>query len=119
MSGSPAPEDIAARTEARAAPCRDCHSPRFVATWFATGDRMVEIGRMKVREATQAAALRDDPETRILLQRMRDEHLRNVRLGVGHQSPDEQWWHGHPAMDGDLLRIKSLAGSHLRQSEAP
>ncbi|MBF0140426.1 MAG: hypothetical protein HQL74_09110 [Magnetococcales bacterium] len=119
MSGSPAPEDIAARTEARAAPCRDCHSPRFVATWFATGDRMVEIGRMKVREATQAAALRDDPETRILLHRMRDEHLRNVRLGVGHQSPDEQWWHGHPAMDGDLLRIKSLVGRHLRQSEAP
>lgn len=111
-----APDD-AARAEARATPCRDCHSPRFVETWFITGDRMVEIGRMKVREATQAAAQLDDQASRDILHRMTNDHLRNVRLGIGHQSPDEQWWHGHPALDGDLLRIKSLAGDHLRQSQ--
>ncbi|MBF0177667.1 MAG: hypothetical protein HQL63_12590 [Magnetococcales bacterium] len=106
---TPAPEDND-RAEARAAPCRDCHSPRFVATWFTTGDRMVELGRMKVREATAAAANQDNPEVREMLHRMTDDHLRNVRLGVGHQSPDDQWWHGHPALDGDLLRIKSTLG---------
>ncbi|MBF0283752.1 MAG: hypothetical protein HQL51_04765 [Magnetococcales bacterium] len=102
----PAPDDDA-RAESRAAPCRDCHSPRFVGTWFATGDRMVEIGRMKVREATAAVGDREAPELRAMLQRMGDGPLRNVRLGVGHQSPDHQWWHGHPALDGDLLRLKS------------
>lgn len=101
--------DDATRIEARAVPCRDCHSPRFVETWFTTGDRMVAIGRMKVREAAQTAAKRDNQESRDILHRMIDDHLRNVRLGVGHQSPDDQWWHGHPALDGDLLRIKSLA----------
>ncbi|MBF0295238.1 MAG: hypothetical protein HQL96_08605 [Magnetococcales bacterium] len=89
-------------------PCRDCHSPRFVETWFASGDQMVAIGDMKLREAEAVAAGSNDPEMRDLLHRMRDVHLRNVRLGVGHASPDDQWWHGHPALDGDLLRIKSL-----------
>ncbi|MBF0109611.1 MAG: hypothetical protein HQL76_10585 [Magnetococcales bacterium] len=105
--------NAAIRAEARATPCQDCHSPRFVATWFTTGDRMVAIGRMKVREAMQVATNLDDPESKAILQRMIDDHLQNVRLGVGHQSPDDQWWHGHPALDGDLLRIKSLAGDHL------
>jgi hypothetical protein len=42
-------------------------------------------------------------------------HARNVRLGVGHQSPDYQWWHGQPALDGDLLRIKGLIAEHERR----
>jgi hypothetical protein len=29
-----------------------------------------------------------------------------VRLGAGHQSPDYQWWHGQPALDGDLIRLR-------------
>jgi hypothetical protein len=118
MGHALAPDD-AARAEARAAPCRDCHSPRFVETWFVTGDRMVEIGRMKVREATQAAEQLDDQESRDILHRMTNDHLRNVRLGVGHQSPDEQWWHGHPALDGDLLRIKSILNDPQRRTVEP
>ncbi|GAB0058117.1 hypothetical protein SIID45300_02461 [Candidatus Magnetaquicoccaceae bacterium FCR-1] len=105
--------DLAARIEARAAPCRDCHSPRFVETWFSTGDRMVEIGRMKVREAEALLTRHEDAEAEKILARMKGVHLSNVRLGVGHASPDDQWWHGHPALDGDLLRIKSRVGEIL------
>ncbi len=36
------------------------------------------------------------------------QHLNNVYLGVVHQSPDYQWWHGQPALDGDLIKIKGL-----------
>lgn len=114
--------DSASRSEARAAPCRDCHSPRFVETWFSSGDRMVEIGRMKVREAMDAVSRLDGQDadsaqkTRTIQQRMVNDHLGNVRLGVGHQSPDDQWWHGHPALDGDLLRIKSFLSDSLRKN---
>jgi len=48
-----------------------------------------------------------------IMKKMR-QHLRNVYLGAAHQSPDYQWWHGQPALDGDLLRIKSLIGELLR-----
>lgn len=106
-------ESLAVRAEARAAPCRDCHSPRFVETWFSTGDKMVEIGRMKVREAEALLTRHEDAEAGKILARMKGAHLSNVRLGVGHASPDDQWWHGHPALDGDLLRIKSLAGERM------
>jgi hypothetical protein len=30
------------------------------------------------------------------------------------QSPDYQWWHGQPALDGDLLRIKGAVGELYR-----
>jgi len=44
-------------------------------------------------------------------------HLKNVRLGVGHQSPDYQWWHGQPALDGDLIRIRDrIAESRRRRA---
>ncbi|MBF0137672.1 MAG: hypothetical protein HQL65_15665 [Magnetococcales bacterium] len=115
---SPIP-DATARDESRAAPCLDCHAPRFVETWFTTGARMLEIGRMKVREATEVVARLDHQAARDTLHRMTHDHLRNVRLGVGHQSPDDQWWHGHPALDGDLLRLKSSLSDKLRQSTGP
>jgi hypothetical protein len=102
----------AKHAEARTFPCLDCHSPRFVETWFASGDRMVEIGRMKVCEAEEVlhkiTATEATQRARTLYTRMTESHLSNVRLGVGHQSPDDQWWHGQPALDGDLLRIKSI-----------
>ncbi|MBF0183167.1 MAG: hypothetical protein HQM06_02095 [Magnetococcales bacterium] len=107
-------EPTANQAERREEPCRDCHSPRLVTTWFQSGDRMVEIGRMKLREGAEVVARIATsepaamPQARALWQQMRDQHLANVRLGVGHQSPDDQWWHGHPALDGDLLRLKSL-----------
>jgi hypothetical protein len=91
-----------------------------VETLRANGERMIEIGNMKQREALQlltraraqfpAAALAEmETHYQHLLQ-----HLRNLRLGVAHQSPDYQWWHGHPALDGDLLRLKGAYDELLR-----
>ena len=42
-------------------------------------------------------------------------HFNNVYLGVGHQSPDYQWWHGQPALDGDLINIKSMISDLQRR----
>ena len=111
-------ETIERRSEA----CRDCHSPRFTATWFASGERMIAIGRMKAREGKAVLewidAL-DDPDASrqaaTLWNDMVKHHLRNVRLGVFHQSPDHQWWHGQPALDGDLLRLKGILGNIQRR----
>lgn len=105
--------------------CGDCHAPRYVAEQLATGTRMLGIARMKLREARGVVERHADgltgPEreevARLLLGM--DRHARNVRIGVGHQSPDYQWWHGHPALDGDLLRIKGIIGEHERRRAIP
>ena len=100
--------------------CGHCHSPRYVATLRANGARMIEVGNMKQREALQlltrarvefppAALAEMEAHYASLL-----KHLRNLRLGVAHQSPDYQWWHGHPALDGDLLRLKGAYDDLLR-----
>ncbi len=65
-----------------------------------------KINRLVDTEATR--------RSQKLLKNMVGKHLRNVRLGVFHQSPDHQWWHGQPALDGDLLRIKGYYGRLLR-----
>ncbi len=95
--------------------CQDCHAPRYVTTLLDNGERMLDIGRMKVREAAamidkargryQPAAL-EDAEKQFL--EMKAQHLKNVYLGIAHQSPDYQWWHGQPALDGDLIRIRGV-----------
>lgn len=59
---------------------------------------MLENARGRYPEAELAEAVR-------LLVRMQ-AHVVNASLGVGHQSSDYQCWHGQPALDGDLLRIK-------------
>lgn len=98
--------------EGMAQTCNHCHSPRYVETLQANGKRMVAIGELKQREAQQLlarAGSEHPPEALAVLEsRYRDmeRHLRNLRLGVAHQSPDYQWWHGHPALDGDLLHLK-------------
>jgi hypothetical protein len=81
---------------------------------------MLDIARMKWREgdallcdAADMYSSADLIEASRLLSQMQ-AHVTNVRLGVAHQSPDYQWWHGHPALDGDLLRIKGEL-SHLRR----
>ena len=100
--------------------CQECHAPRYIARLFDNGNAMLEIGRKKVREAEalvrQAAPElgSEDDAVRKQLQRMR-QHLQNVRLGVGHQSPDYQWWHGQPALDGDLLRIRGMIDEFRRK----
>ena len=105
----------------RQVPCLDCHSPRFVTTWFASGNGMVAVARMKVREAEAIVenAKRDFKESVGELsdhyERMGGTHLKNIWIGVHHQSPDYQWWYGQPALDGDLLRIKGAYGDLLRQ----
>ena len=106
----------------RLSPCYDCHSPRFASTWFTSGERMIAVGRMKAREGVKVMASiqrlgqrKETEKAGTILTSMVDEHLRNVRLGVFHQSPDHQWWHGHPALDGDLLRLKGVLGDLLRR----
>ena len=105
--------------------CGKCHSPRYLDTLAANGQRMLAVGEMKQREALAllTQARRQFPAER--LKAMEDpyhhlqKHLRNIRLGVGHQSPDHQWWHGHPALDGDLLRIKGAYDDLMRPSKQP
>lgn len=101
--------------------CGRCHSPRYVETLRANGARMVEVGNMKQREAlallTQARTRFPAAELGAMEGHYRHllEHLRNLRLGVAHQSPDHQWWHGHPALDGDLLRLKGAYDDLVRR----
>ena len=96
--------------------CQDCHSPRYITQLFSNGEAMLEIARKKVREANalieQANNTFTDTEMGPAKKQFKkmQRHLRNVYLGVGHQSPDYQWWHGQPALDGDLLRIKDSIG---------
>lgn len=101
--------------------CQNCHSPRYVTRLFDNGEKMLELGRKKVREASRlleaAEGQHSDTELaagRAGLEKMQ-RHLKNVYLGIGHQSPDYQWWHGHPALDGDLLRIKGQLGELARR----
>ncbi|HHJ17147.1 MAG TPA: hypothetical protein ENJ80_10665 [Gammaproteobacteria bacterium] len=110
--------------ETMRAVCRECHSPRYINSLFSNGERMLSVARMKMREADalleQAGAEFSADElisARVQMEHMQ-QHLKNVLLGIGHQSPDYQWWHGQPALDGDLLRIKAaLAESRRRHSD--
>ena len=97
--------------------CQECHSPRYITRLFDNGERMLDIGRMKVQEAARVLEQAESAFTAAQLAaarehfvRMQSLHLKNIYLGIGHQSPDYQWWHGQPALDGDLLRIKGAVG---------
>jgi hypothetical protein len=128
---APAPRhyaDAAQRESARrqaVAGCGACHSPRFVSEQLAAAQRGLAIGEMKRREAEAivASARRELPVTELprfeaLLANLRNEHLRDLRLGLGHQSPDYQWWLGQAALDGDLLRLKGALGEARRAAAA-
>ncbi|HEX9625886.1 MAG TPA: multiheme c-type cytochrome [Acidiferrobacterales bacterium] len=111
-------EPVATRWQAI---CGECHAPRYVAEQAGVGERMVGIARMKLREARavvaryrEALSAEDRRGLDGLFNGMQS-HGRNVRLGVGHQSPDYQWWHGQPALDGDLLRVKGAVAGHERR----
>jgi len=112
MSGKADNPEIEKVQDATRAVCQDCHSPRYITRLFDNGEAMLEIGRKKVREAKavieQAALSFNDKQLKLAKEQFEkmQHHLRNVQLGIGHQSPDYQWWHGQPALDGDLLRIK-------------
>ncbi len=95
--------------------CSGCHSPRYVRELLANGERQLEIADLKVVEGEKMIATVVDDQN-YTLQALRQNlirHRNNVLYGVGHQSPDYQWWHGQPALDGDLVRIRdSLLQSH-------
>ncbi len=124
---APAPRHYArktSRTEAReqaTAGCGACHSPRYVAEQVAAAQRGLALGEMKRREAEAlvAEARKEMIATELariekLLATLKDEHLRDLRLGLAHQSPDYQWWLGQAALDGSLLRIKGALGEARR-----
>ena len=128
---APAPQHYPrknSRQEAReqaTAGCGACHSPRYVAEQLAGAQRGLAIGEMKRREAealvelarkeTSAAEL---AQIEALLATLRNENLRELRLGLAHQSPDYQWWLGQAALDGSLLRIKGALGEARRSRVA-
>lgn len=93
--------------------CQHCHGPRFIRELEVNGLQMYELGEMKYREAKTVVQMAQDEfpgeqseRIMILLEVMKKETLKALSLGVAHQSPDYQWWHGHPALDDKLLRIK-------------
>jgi len=128
---APAPQHYAkktSRTEAReqaTAGCGTCHSPRYVAEQLAAAQRGLTIGEMKRREAEALVevARKELTATELaqiekLFATLRDDNLRELRLGLAHQSPDYQWWLGQAALDGSLLRIKGALGEARRSAAA-
>jgi hypothetical protein len=104
--------------------CQECHAPRYITNLLANGENMLEIARKKIREGVKlidkASVTFSENElepARQILTTMQ-QHLTNVYLGAAHQSPDYQWWHGQPALDGDLLRIKGVISELHRNKTA-
>ncbi|MDP7549222.1 MAG: multiheme c-type cytochrome [Alphaproteobacteria bacterium] len=106
--------------------CIDCHSPRYIDTLIAAGERGLDIGLMKMREAEDAVAawqrggkLTDEEVSELyaMLRGMREGALADLRRGTVHQSPDFQWWFGQAALDGALLRIKARLSRIDRQKQ--
>ncbi len=97
--------------------CAECHSPRYVRELFDNGKRQISIADLKVTEG-EALIFAAAERTIDRLSTLREsliQHRTNVLLGVGHQSPDYQWWHGQPAMDGDLIRIRDAISESYRR----
>ena len=107
--------------EAATESCRACHSPRYVTEQLAAAQRGLAIAEMKRREAEALVAAarkelsgEDLAHIEKLFATLRDKNLRELRFGLGHQSPDYQWWLGQVALDGSLLRIKGALGEARR-----
>ena len=100
--------------------CSGCHSPRYVRELFASGKRQLVIADLKLAEGTELIAASDNGQIDSLLKLRQSlsRHHKNVLYGVGHQSPDYQWWHGQPALDGDLIRIRDAISGPLHQNES-
>ncbi|MCP4701145.1 MAG: hypothetical protein GY862_30465 [Gammaproteobacteria bacterium] len=99
--------------------CGGCHAPRYVADQFAAGTQLLEIGRLKAEEAASIAARHPQgPKALAETLELVQKHLRHLRLGAGHHSPDYQWWHGQPALDGDLIRLRDAVARALRRNDA-
>jgi len=98
--------------------CSGCHSPRYVREQFANGKRQLAIADLKVKEGEGLIASVVDIQSVSLMELKQQliRHRRNVLFGVGHQSPDYQWWHGQPALDGDLIRIREAVSKLHRKA---
>jgi hypothetical protein len=102
--------------EAAMESCRACHSPRYATEQNAAAQRGLAIGEMKQREAealVEVARKEISGGTgahRETARHAARRNLRDLRLGLAHQSPDYQWWLGQAALDGSLLRIKGALG---------
>ncbi len=90
--------------------CSGCHSPRYVRKLFANSMRQLKIADLKLTEGQELidSTADDQAEALLSLQQQLVRHRGNVLYGVGHQSPDYQWWHGQAALDGDLIRIRDI-----------
>jgi hypothetical protein len=101
--------------------CHQCHSPRYVASLAANGEVMIAVGRLKLREAddlleqARADFAAEELQDMLAIRERLGAYQARLRLGVGHQSPDYQWWHGHPALDGELLRLKGAYDVLMRK----
>ncbi|MCU7940833.1 MAG: hypothetical protein KZQ74_02185 [gamma proteobacterium symbiont of Bathyaustriella thionipta] len=120
--------------------CSNCHAPRYIRRLFENGERMLLIAGKKLNEARtlvdnishssyienekQSApesdhlidiALKKEESIKKQFHKM-EKHYKNVYLGIAHQSPDYQWWHGQPALDGDLLKIKAMISDIQREA---
>ena len=101
--------------------CFNCHSLRYIKRLFENGESMLAIAQKKVDEAQQlldqlTSQYTDKKLTTIRKQFKRmKKHYHNVYLGIAHQSPDYQWWHGQPALDGDLINIKAMISDLQRR----
>jgi len=107
--------DASRGPEVREWVCGGCHTPRYVRDQLDAGDRLTAIADLKVEEAEQVAARHPAGADAVAdLVASTRKHRRNVRLGAGHQSPDYQWWHGQPALDGDLIRLRDAVARASR-----
>ncbi|MEL0584690.1 MAG: multiheme c-type cytochrome [Candidatus Thiodiazotropha sp. (ex. Lucinoma kazani)] len=97
--------------------CSGCHSPRYVREQFANGKRQLAIADLKLAEgeSLMSSVTEGQPGALPRLRQNLIRHRENVLLGVGHQSPDYQWWHGQPALDGDLIRIRDAISEFQRR----
>jgi len=76
--------------------CQERHSPRYITRLFDNGERMLDFGYMKVHEAAGVIEQAEGEFTgaelvaaREHFVRMQSLHLKNLYLGIGHQSPME------------------------------
>ncbi|MBT7023479.1 MAG: hypothetical protein HN968_07140 [Gammaproteobacteria bacterium] len=99
--------------------CVGCHSPRYIREQFANGKRQLEIADLKLAEGDALMATADTLTGDLCssLKQRQTDHRKNVLYGVGHQSPDYQWWHGQPALDGDLIRIRDAMDEVRRREQ--